>query len=227
MTKSRGILPPRQPWTEEQLQLLRDRYPDERAEDLVETIGHPKVSIYGKANALGLKKSQAFLDSDMAARIVRGRTDPRLVGTRFQKGHVPANKDLRRPGYAPGRMAETQFKPGGRTGKAARLYRPIGAERISKDGYLERKVNDDMPLQRRWRAVHLLVWEAERGPLPPGHAIAFKDGNKRNIELGNLELVTRAELMRRNTVHNLPKPLADLVRLRGRVVRQINKREGK
>jgi len=31
----------------------------------------------------------------------------RLANGRYEKGNVPANKGLRRPGYAPGRMAST------------------------------------------------------------------------------------------------------------------------
>lgn len=123
-------------------------------------------------------------------------------------------------------MRETQFKKGVRQGVAVKLYKPIGTERISKDGYLERKVNDGMPLQRRWRAVHLITWEAANGPLPKGHAVAFINKDRRDIRIENLELITRAELMRRNTVHNLPKPLAEIVQLRGALVRQINRKEG-
>jgi hypothetical protein len=137
---------------------------------------------------------------------------------------MPANKGLRRPGWAPGRMKETQFKKGERRGVAVRLYRPIGTERISKDGYLERKVNDDLPLQRWWRAVHLLVWEAAHGRVPKGHAIVFRNGDKRDIRLDNLQCISRRELMARNTVHNLPKPLAETIQLLGALNRQIRRR---
>jgi hypothetical protein len=228
MTKSRGILAPRQYWTAEQLQILIDRYPHERAEDLAVILGRPKSGIFQKARKLGLEKSEEFKKSDLSGRIQRGKQDPRMVATRFPKGHVPANKGLRRPGYAPGGMAETQFKKGHRGGKALELYKPIGTERVSKDGYLERKINDDMPLQKRWRAVHLLLWEFIHGPVNgKTHAVIFRNGNKRDIRIENLELVTRAELMRRNTYHRYGKEVAQLVQLRGAINRQINKREGK
>jgi len=120
-------------------------------------------------------------------------------------------------------MKDTWFKKGERRGVAVRLYRPIGTERISKDGYLERKVNDALPLQARWRAVHLLVWEAAHGRVPKGHAIAFANGNRRDIRPDNLQLISRRELKARNTVHNLPKPLADTVRLLGALNRKIRR----
>lgn len=148
---------------------------------------------------------------------------------RFQPGQTPANKGLRRPGWAPGRMRENQFKKGERQGVAVKLYQPIGTERISKDGYLERKVNDDMPLQARWRAVHRLVWEAANGPIPPGHAVAFKDGKRTavaaEITADRLELVSRVELMRRNSYHTrYPKEVAQLIQLKGALNRKINHR---
>lgn len=140
----------------------------------------------------------------------------------FGKGNVPRNKGTSfNPG---GRSVETQFKPRQRQGKAVTLYVPIGTERVSKDGYLQRKINDDMPMHARWRGVHLINWEAVNGPLPAGHALKFRDGDKRNTSLDNLELVTRAELMRLNSCHNHGPEIAELIRLRAVISRQINKR---
>jgi hypothetical protein len=103
-------------------------------------------------------------------------------------------------------------------------WRPLGTERISKDGYLERKVTDLQGV-KNYRAVHLLNWEAVNGPLPAGHAVVFKDGNKHNVALDNLELITRAELMRRNTRHRLPPELNAVIQLRGVLNRIINNKK--
>lgn len=121
-------------------------------------------------------------------------------------------------------MQETQFKKGERRGIAVELWKPIGTERISKDGYLERKVNNDLPLQRRWRAVHLILWEQAHGSVPKGHAVVFKNGNKSDIRLANLDLITRAELMRRNTIHNLPPDLKQVIQLTGALKRVIRRK---
>ncbi len=224
MTKSLGILPPRQRWTPEQVCTLVQLYPDMPTAEIAAKLGVSIQRIYSKAALLGLKKSEAYLASPAACRLRRG--DNVGKSTRFKKGMTSWNKG-KKGWTAGGRSAETRFKKGHRGGKAAQLYQPIGSERISKDGYLERKINDDMPLQKRWRAVHLLVWEAENGSLPKGHAITFKDGNKQNITLENLELVSRADLMRRNTYHQYGPEISKLVQLRGAVTRQINKREKK
>jgi len=114
----------------------------------------------------------------------------------FPKGHVPDNKGQRMPYNA--NSAKTQFKTGCRTGRANLVYKPIGTERVSKDGYLERKIHDGLPMQSRWRLVHLLKWEAVHGPLPKKHCLKCLDGNKQNTDPSNWELIPRAVLQQLN-----------------------------
>lgn len=202
---------------------LRELYPDLRTDVIAGLLRRTLASTHQRARNLGLLKSPAFLASVDACRLRRG--DNPGVPFRFPKGHVPANKGLRRPGWGPGRMKQTQFKKGVRQGVAVRLYKPIGTERVSKDGYLERKVNDNLPLQARWRAVHLVIWEAAHGPIPAQHAVRFKNGDKTDIRLDNLELVHRRVMMARNTIHNLPPELANTIQLLGALNRQIRRRD--
>lgn len=213
----------RHQWTAAEVSVLIETYPHIPTEWLAQVLKLDLQQVYHKAASLGIKKSEAYLASEFACRLRRG--DQVGAGTRFRKGQQSWNKG--KPHPARGRSAETQFKPGERRGVAVDLYKPIGSERISKDGYRQRKINDDFPPQRRWRAVHLIEWEAINGPVPAGHALVFKDGDKTNITLDNLELITRAELMRRNSYHQYPKPIARVIQLRGAITRQINKRERK
>ena len=46
----------------------------------------------------------------------------------------------------------------------------------------------------RWEPKHRVVWEKENGPIPHNYVLIFKDGDKNNISLENLILVTRREL---------------------------------
>lgn len=210
-------------WTPEEDAILAREYPDRPTADLEAMLpGRTVRAIYARATEQGLRKSTAFLQSDASGRMQKGKA----LGAeyRFTPGQVPPNKGLRRPGWGPGRMKETQFKQGVRGGVAARLYQPIGTERITEDGYRQRKVNDDRPFHRRWRFVHVLVWEAAHGPVPKGSAIVFRDGDRLNCALENLAQVSRKDLMSRNSVHNYPDPIPQLVQLRGALVRKINGR---
>lgn len=106
---------------------------------------------------------------------------------RLQPGHVPANKGKKMPYNV--NSARTQFKKGSRTGRANEVYKTIGTERLSKDGYLERKIHDGLPMQSRWRAVHLVNWEKLNGPLPKGMVLKCLDCDKRNTAPSNWEAV--------------------------------------
>lgn len=209
-------------WTPAEDALLRKRYADEQTAGIARDLGLPVGRVYQRAHSLGLAKSAVFFASDLSARIRRGRQDPRMIASRFPKGHVPANKGLRRPGWAPGRMATTQFQKG-RAATEARNYVPLGTERLSKDGYVERKVTDDPSLvpARRWKGVHIITWEAAHGPVPRGHCVAFIDGDKAHIALDNLECITHVERMRRNTIHRYPPALKQVIRLAGKLNRRI------
>lgn len=221
-------------WEPYEDRLLRALYPGAPTAMVARRLGRSLASTYQRAQSFGLRKSAEYFKSPQSGRLLTG--DTRGAGSRFMKEHIPANKGLRRPGWGPGRMKTTQFKPGVRLGKAAINWRPVGSERVSKDGYLERKVRDDNPpglsreeanrrRQRRWVPVHRIVWEEANGTLPNGHALVFKNGDKADIRLDNLELVTRRELMDRNSVHRLPKELANTIQLIGALRRQIRKRD--
>lgn len=225
MTKSRHINQPRIAWTKNQLNLLREKYPDSRTADLVTLIGRDERSIYAKAADLGIKKSAAFNASPASGR-ANGRQG---TGTRFVKGQSAWNEGQH---YQPGgRCAETQFKKGQMSGAAQHNYVPIGSLRVTKDGYLERKITDDQTIApaRRWVGVHRMVWIEANGKVPQGHVVVFKPGMRtaslEEITPGKVELVTRAELMKRNSYHNnYPKEIGLLIQLKGAVNRKINRR---
>lgn len=114
----------------------------------------------------------------------------------FPKGHVPDNKGKAMPYNA--NSARTQFKKGVRIGRANQVYKPIGTERVSKDGYIERKIHDGLPMQSRWRLVHLIKWEAIHGPLPKKHCLKCLDSNRSNTDPSNWELIPRTVLQQLN-----------------------------
>ena len=59
--------------------------------------------------------------------------------------------------------------------------------------------------------------------IPAGHALVFRDGNKRNFDIHNLELVPRAELMRRNSLHRHGPDIARAYQLVSALNRKINR----
>ena len=78
---------------------------------------------------------------------------------------------------------------------------------------------------RSWRALHVILWEDAHGRVPPGHCLRFRDGDSLNVDLDNIELITRAENMRRNTIHHLPAPLRNTIALLGTLNRSIREKQ--
>ena len=112
----------------------------------------------------------------------------------YSKGSRPANKGKKMAFNA--NTARTQFKKGHLGGTAKERIKPIGHERLSKEGYIQRKINNSLPFQSRWRAVHLINFEKMHGPIPDDHCLKCLDGDKRNTDPGNWVCTPRAMLPR-------------------------------
>jgi hypothetical protein len=221
MTKSRGVRKAYAKWPDADVQLLRELYPNQKSENVAAAIDKTTAQVYSKAAALGLKKSAEYLAGPHACRLRRG--DDAGAASRFQVGSQPWNKG--KAFVAGGRSAETRFAPGAMPHNT----QPIGSYRLNKDGALQRKVSEDKGNNsKRWRGVHELVWVEANGPVPPKHIVVFKPGQRtaelEEITIDRVECITLAENMKRNTRHNLPKELSNLIQLRGALNRVINKR---
>lgn len=203
-------------WTPQEDAVLRSRYPHEDTATLAVELGRSEKSVYGRAGKLTLGKSPQYMLAQMAASAEKLKAAG--ASSRFSAGLKPWNKGLK--GIAMGGHG-ARFQVGNRPHN----WREIGSEEWRGDGHLYRKITDDGPPHTHCRPVYLLLWEAEHGPVPRGHAVIFRDGNYRNISLDNLELVSRRDLMRRNSIHRYPAELKEVMRLKGRVVRIINQRE--
>jgi hypothetical protein len=217
----------RRPWAAAEDRKLGRLYATRSAAECAEVLGRTVSSVQQRVNLLGLHKPLEWVAGRARQRWAEGRHEnsrKALAGGRGWNKGVKGSTGLHP------NCRTTQFKAG-RPAAEARNYRPIGSLRITRDGALERKVTDDPNVYpaRRWVPVTRLVWEQHNGPIPEGHAVAFKEGRKTTdpdrITVDALELVSRAELARRNAPwKRYPKEVTDLIRLKGRVTRQINKR---
>jgi HNH endonuclease len=213
-------------WTAEDLKLFVELYPHTSNKEIGKRLGRSEQSINAASGVYGLRKSAEYLARQNAE--LGKQLNVSGAAHRFPKGHVPANKGTRRPGWAPGRMASTQFKKGRRAGAAQAKWVPIGTVKMNADGYLRRKIADEPEEiagkgahSTNWEFVHRRVWEDAHGPIPEGYRIWWKDGNHWNCALENLELLSGKEHMRRTTVHGLPQPLKEVIQLKGSINRQI------
>lgn len=229
MTKRKTMRPPRHRWTADEEYVLRELYPDATCADVAALLDRAPGSVYQAANRLGLSKSAAFWASDASGRTTHAKQHPGMVANQFKAGLVPWNKGKKGLTGVQEACKATQFKKGEMTGAAQHNYLPIGSYRITRDGYLERKFTDDPSLfpARRWMGVHRLVWQAANGPIPAGHIITFRAGQRTAvlelITADRLECISRAEHARRNHPRNTSPELAKLVQLKGAITRQVNR----
>lgn len=185
-----------------QEQYIRARYLDLSRKELLRDVNRR----YG----LDLRLSQlvAFLKNH---KIRSGRDG------RFKKGNVPWSAGIKGVLHA----NRTSFKKGQRPAN----YKPIGSEITNCEGYVMVKVSDTNPYKSStsgyYRFKHHLIWEAAYGDVPEGHVLRFIDGDRRNLTLDNLELVSRAENAQLNALgYNDAEPeikpvLKNIVALQG------------
>lgn len=157
--------------------------------------------MYIRARLLGLSKTREY----MAKLSRENGGGQRIAPWRRRKGQAPWNAGMK--GWNPEGSRATHFKPGHKP----QTWVPIGTVVRDPDGYLKKKVADTRNRKRDWKFLHVLLWEKYRGKVPRGKLLIFKDRNKENIRIGNLLLVTRAELLDRNRVQRLPKAVRDTI----------------
>lgn len=192
-------------WTDTQLAELRTLYADTPGDILAGIFGRTPRAISQMARKLGLKKSEALRKANC-----------------FRPGQAPANKG--RSFQAGGRSAETRFQKG----RLPHNHQPIGHTRLTAEGYWQRKTQDTRCTRRDYISLHHLIWRWHGREIPPGHALIFIDGNPKNLDINNLQLLSRRELMLRNSRHyNYPPEINQCMQLLGALKRKINNRSHK
>ena len=132
---------------------------------------------------------------------------------RYKKGDKPYNKGLKLD-VGPNK---TSFKKGHKPAN----WNPVGHERVNVDGYIEIKVAEGV---RQYRLKHRVIWESEHGEIPPGIIIRFKDNNRLNCFIDNLESVTKHEnlLLNKSDYANQNKELKPSIMAVARIQAKIH-----
>lgn len=147
-------------------------------------------SLAGKSHRLGLKNGLN------PTKWKKGEVVKNGEKYRFKKGHQSFNKGKKWDDYmskeAQEKSRKTQFKKG----QKSLNERPIGDERIDRDGYTVIKVCDHpTDSNKNWVLKHRYVYEQYHNmTIPKNHAVVFLDQNKQNFDIDNLYLVNQRVL---------------------------------
>lgn len=204
------------PWTETQIETLKEMYPNTLNSEIAAAIGRNQNSVENKAHALGLKKTREFISE--TSRCHSSKPDHGGRKSRFQKGIIPHSKGKKQTEFMSAEGIERTKATRFHKGNTPHNHREIGSERITKDGYIEIKIAEP----NKWKLKHRHIWETENGPIPKGMILIFKDNNSQNITTENLQLISKAENMKRNTIHNYPPELKKAIKLTNKIKRKIN-----
>jgi len=203
--------------TEEAKQFIRDNYLQLTTAEISKAIG------YNSSTVCNFRKRDGLI-------LPKSIIDERKNGTYIKKGSIPPNKGLKQSEYMTDvqieRSKQTRFKKG----SIPPNQQPLGHITQHTRGYLKIKISMNNYPKNNYEFLTHYVWKQHYKEVPKGKIVAFKDPtidklNVDNYKIENLTLLSRKELMERNSIQNFPKEIRIISQLKGALKRQINKHE--
>ena len=85
----------------------------------------------------------------------------------------------------------TKGKGGFKKGGTPPNTRPIGSEKVNKDGYTRIKVAEP----NVWKLKQQYIWEQHNGKIPKGYSIVFANQDRTDFRIENLMLVRNKDML--------------------------------
>jgi hypothetical protein len=199
--------------TPDKIAILKEKFSNTRTKDLALELGVSHHTVTGVAGKLGIKKSEEYLKL-YAGRLKEGNQ----AKTFFPKGHKPWN-------------AGTKGLTGANTGSFKKGQKPHNAlddwqEVFYTDSNGKKYLKIKVPGVKVSVFKHIYLWEQHhQKKVPKNYLIRFKDGDTLNLDMDNLECITRKENMLKNSIHNLPAELKETILLVKNLNNKIKKHE--
>jgi hypothetical protein len=198
-------------WTDSEINFIKSNYQELSYIDIARYFGRTVLSVYGIAHKLNIRKPVYPWNKNAA-----GTGICKSNSGSFKKNHKSWN--LGTKGICKG--SSTSFKKG---------HIP---KNTSFDGCIRiRKTNTGRPYKyyrvskMKWILYHVKIWNDTYGPVPPGCIIVFINGNSMDCRIENLEMITKTENMRRNTIQRYPEDLRKVMQVLGKLKHSINEKD--
>jgi hypothetical protein len=205
----------RRKWTKEELEYVKLNYSDRYTKDIADAINRSPRAVYQAAINLKVRKSPEFIKISLE----REAEKLKVLGaaSRFKAGHNTYNKGQKMSKEMYEMVKVSMFKKG----NEPHNMKYDGHERLDpKDGYIYIRIS-----KGKYVLKHRLVWEQNNGPIPKGNIIIFKDKNKYNLNIDNLQMITKRENMHRNTVTKYPLELQQLIKLNNKLKTTLHEKQ--
>lgn len=206
-------------WSDDERKILAEMFADNYTETICKILNRSYRSVCSQSFFMGLKKSDAFMKMELKKQAERLK----VVGVKFryEKGRTPENKGKKMPNNVYEKVKHTMFKKGQLPHNSYNDW----AECLRTDKTGKRYWMIKLPNERKLKPKHIWLWETKNGKLEKGFNVVFKDGNQLNCIIENLECISNAELMQRNTIHRFPAELKSTIKLVNKLKRTINAKE--
>jgi|LakMenEpi03Aug12_release.lakeMendotaPanAssembly.Ray.scaffolds.fasta_scaffold609731_1 actin-related protein len=218
----KGIAKPlvnRRLWSDDERKIMSEMYADNYTETICNILNRSYCSVSNQAFLMGLKKSNDFMKMELEKQAERLK----IVGVagRYKKGREPENKGKQMPKELYEKVKRTMFKKGQIPHNSYNDWNEVlRTDKTGKKYWLIK-----LPNERKLKPKHIWLWETKNGKVEKGFNVVFKDGNQLNCIIENLECISNAELMQRNTIHRFPAELKSTIRLVNKLKRNINAKE--
>lgn len=172
---------PRIKWTEEMEQFLINNYEGKDCIELSKMI-NKKFNTHFTNKHISNKKAnlKRRRGIDLTTYINYGK---------FRRGKSPANKGKKWDDYLSKEQQEKARTTCFKKGNIPQNHREVGSKRVNVDGYHEIKVAEP----NKWQLEHRVIYEKAHGTIPKGSKVIFADGDKDNLDLDNLVLVSSSQ----------------------------------
>lgn len=192
-------------FTQQEDDFLRANYLAIPTKRMSTMLGRSESSARQRLHLLGLQVPPAIVDGFKK-------------NSQFKKGQIPKNKGKPMSADLYNKVKATMFKKGNQPHNTAAANGVISI-RKDKTGRLYKYIRVALG---KWELYHRFIWEQANGSIPEGMMVAFKDGDTMNCTLENLEVITMAENMARNTIQRFPTELKQVIQLNHKLKRKIN-----
>ena len=192
-------------FTQAEDDFLKANYLNIPAKRLSVLLGRPESSARQRILLLGLK-----VPAEIVAKF--------KIASQFKKGQTPKNKGKPMPKEMYQKCFATMFKKGQIPHNSKKDWEEV--IRLDKTGKKYWMIK--LPNERKLKYKHVWIWQTNKGKIKKGYNVVFKDGDSLNCNLKNLECISNAELMERNTIHRFPKELKQVIKLQNKIKRKIN-----
>lgn len=193
-------------WTAEQDFILKNKYEELSAAEIATLVNKSHYAVKNRLHKLGITLSKEV-------RLKRCNN--------YQKGMVAYNTGKKQHEYMSAEAIEktkaTRFKKGSLPHNAL----PDGATVIRHDKSGKSYQLIKLPNNRKLKYMHFHLWQQHYGAIPKGHIVVFSNKNSLDCRIENLECITKAENMRRNSIQNLPEEIIQTITLISKLNKKI------